>query len=33
VARAIAFLASDMATFTTGQLLKVEGGRAIMSPR
>jgi NAD(P)-dependent dehydrogenase (short-subunit alcohol dehydrogenase family) len=32
VAKSIAFLASDASSYTTGQLLKVEGGRAIISP-
>ncbi|KRY68133.1 putative oxidoreductase -like protein [Trichinella pseudospiralis] len=33
VARTIAFLASDEASFITGELLKVDGGRAIYAPR
>uniref|UniRef100_A0A183ACM8 SDR family oxidoreductase n=1 Tax=Echinostoma caproni TaxID=27848 RepID=A0A183ACM8_9TREM len=33
VARAIAFLASSAASFTTGDLLTVDGGRAVMCPR
>lgn len=33
VARAIAFLASSAASFTTGDLLGVDGGRAVMCPR
>jgi NAD(P)-dependent dehydrogenase (short-subunit alcohol dehydrogenase family) len=32
-AHAIAYLASDMATFVTGTTLAVDGGRAIMCPR
>ena len=33
VANAIAFLASDNASFTTGELLHVDGGRHAMTPR
>ena len=33
VASCIAFLASDMASFVTGTLLSVDGGRAAMCPR
>ncbi|CAI4225894.1 unnamed protein product [Auanema sp. JU1783] len=33
VAEAILFLASNKSTFTTGQLLRVDGGRGIMHPR
>ncbi|CAL2029468.1 unnamed protein product [Caenorhabditis brenneri] len=33
VAEAILFLASHKSSFTTGQLLKVDGGRGIMHPR
>uniref|UniRef100_A0A0K0E9N8 3-oxoacyl-[acyl-carrier-protein] reductase FabG n=1 Tax=Strongyloides stercoralis TaxID=6248 RepID=A0A0K0E9N8_STRER len=33
VAKAIYFLASDMASFTTGELLHVDGGRNLMCPR
>ncbi|VDO89257.1 unnamed protein product [Haemonchus placei] len=33
VAEAVLFLASNKSSFTTGQLLKVDGGRGIMHPR
>ncbi len=33
VAKAIAFLASGDSSFTTGELLRVDGGRGIMTPR
>jgi NAD(P)-dependent dehydrogenase (short-subunit alcohol dehydrogenase family) len=33
VARAIAFLASDDASFITGEMLPVDGGRHVMCPR
>jgi len=33
VAKAIAFLASDDASFTTGELLKIDGGRGLLTPR
>ncbi|CCD72567.1 DeHydrogenases, Short chain [Caenorhabditis elegans] len=33
VAEAILFLSSEKSSFTTGQLLKVDGGRGIMHPR
>lgn len=33
VAEAIYFLASEKSSFTTGQLLRVDGGRGIMHPR
>lgn len=33
VAEAILFLASEKSSFTTGQLLRVDGGRGIMHPR
>ena len=33
VAKAIAFLASDDASFITGVTLSVDGGRGIMCPR
>jgi len=33
VAKAIAFLASDDASFTTGDLFRIDGGRGIMTPR
>jgi len=33
VARAIAFLASDQASFTTGASIPVDGGRHAMCPR
>jgi len=33
VAKAIAFLASDDASFTTGDLLRIDGGRGIITPR
>ena len=33
VANAIAFLASDLASFTTGVSLAVDGGRHAMCPR
>jgi len=33
VANAILFLASDRASFTTGELFRVDGGRGIMTPR
>jgi NAD(P)-dependent dehydrogenase (short-subunit alcohol dehydrogenase family) len=33
VAKAIGFLASDESSFTTGELLRIDGGRGIMTPR
>jgi len=33
VAKAIAFLASDDSSFTTGDLLRIDGGRGILTPR
>lgn len=33
VAKAVAFLASDDSSFTTGHLLRVDGGRGIATPR
>jgi len=33
VAKAVAFLASDDASFTTGDLLRIDGGRGIITPR
>lgn len=33
VADAILFLASGRASFTTGELFRVDGGRGIMTPR
>jgi NAD(P)-dependent dehydrogenase (short-subunit alcohol dehydrogenase family) len=33
VAKAIAYLASDDASFTTGVTLPVDGGRSVMCPR
>ncbi|VDN31392.1 unnamed protein product [Cylicostephanus goldi] len=33
VAEAVFFLASEKSSFTTGELLRVDGGRGIMHPR
>ncbi|KAJ1355993.1 hypothetical protein KIN20_013599 [Parelaphostrongylus tenuis] len=33
VAEAILFLASGKSSFTTGELLRVDGGRGLMHPR
>ncbi|VEL40294.1 unnamed protein product [Protopolystoma xenopodis] len=33
VAHSIAFLASSASSFTTGELLMVDGGRSVMTPR
>ena len=33
VARTIAFLASEDASFITGQTLAIDGGRSVMCPR
>ena len=33
VAKAIAFLASDQASFITGQILMIDGGRTITNPK
>ncbi|KAL3318346.1 hypothetical protein Ciccas_002997, partial [Cichlidogyrus casuarinus] len=32
VAQAVAYLASEASSFTTGQILHVDGGRSIMCP-